>query len=84
MLPYSVYFQFNGIDMTSIRKGLVPDFILRRIVRSLCRQRLREIDRGSMEANQETKMQWIEELRGRELIAEAVDKANEQHYEVRF
>lgn len=48
----------------------------------LCRQRLREIDRGSTEANQEFKMQWIEELRGHECIAEAVDKANEQHYEV--
>ncbi|KLO16896.1 S-adenosyl-L-methionine-dependent methyltransferase [Schizopora paradoxa] len=63
-------------------EGLVPDFILRRIVRVLSRQRLREIDRGSMEANQESKMKWIEELRGREVIAEAVDKANEQHYEL--
>ncbi len=35
-----------------------------------------------MEANQESKMRWIEDVRRREHIAEAVDKANEQHYEV--
>jgi len=63
-------------------EGLIPDFVLRRVVRMLCQQRLREIDRGSMEANQESKMQWIEDLQRREHIAEAVDKANEQHYEV--
>jgi len=35
-----------------------------------------------MQANQESKMVWIEDVRRREHIAEAVDKANEQHYEL--
>ncbi|KAG6865374.1 hypothetical protein C0991_003151 [Blastosporella zonata] len=62
--------------------GLVPDFVVRRIIRVLLRQRLREIDYGSFEANHAAKMQWIEQVRARETIADATDKANEQHYEV--
>ncbi|KAF5375371.1 hypothetical protein D9615_007920 [Tricholomella constricta] len=63
-------------------KGLVPDFIVRRVIRALLRQRLREIDRGSFEANHAAKMRWIEELRARDAIAEVPEKANEQHYQV--
>lgn len=44
--------------------------------------RLREIEHGSLAANHEAKMKWIEEVRKRDLIAEKTDKANEQHYEV--
>ncbi|KZP22043.1 S-adenosyl-L-methionine-dependent methyltransferase [Athelia psychrophila] len=63
-------------------RGLIPDFVLRPAIRALCRQRLREIDLGSFEANHAAKMQWIEGVRARETIAELTDKANEQHYEV--
>ncbi|KAF7376533.1 (S)-coclaurine N-methyltransferase [Mycena sanguinolenta] len=63
-------------------RGLVPDFILRRVIRALLRQRLREIDQGSFEANHARKMKWIEDVRARVQIAELADKANEQHYEV--
>ncbi|KAF7326283.1 S-adenosyl-L-methionine-dependent methyltransferase [Mycena kentingensis (nom. inval.)] len=63
-------------------KGLVPDFITRRVIRALLRQRLREIDHGSFEANFAAKMKWIEDVRSREVIAELTEKANEQHYEV--
>ncbi|KAF7315968.1 S-adenosyl-L-methionine-dependent methyltransferase [Mycena indigotica] len=63
-------------------RGLVPDFIIRRVIRALLRQRLREIDHGSFEANFAAKMKWIEDVRSREAIAELTEKANEQHYEV--
>ncbi|KAK7473175.1 hypothetical protein VKT23_001274 [Stygiomarasmius scandens] len=63
-------------------RGFVPDFILRRAIRALLRQRLREIDLGSFEANHAAKMKWIEGVRARTSIADVPEKANEQHYEV--
>jgi hypothetical protein len=60
----------------------VPDFILRPVIRALCKQRLREINHGSFEANHAAKMEWIEGVRARKTIADLTDKANEQHYEV--
>ncbi|KAG8702962.1 hypothetical protein FRC08_003140 [Ceratobasidium sp. 394] len=63
-------------------KGAIPDFILRRVVRALSEQRLREITYGSLEANHEAKMRWIEKVRVRTVIADETKKANDQHYEV--
>ncbi|KAJ7172544.1 S-adenosyl-L-methionine-dependent methyltransferase [Mycena filopes] len=63
-------------------RGLVPDFVVRRVIRALLRQRLREIDQGSVEANHARKMKWIEDVKNRVQIAELTEKANEQHYEV--
>ncbi|KAF9269325.1 S-adenosyl-L-methionine-dependent methyltransferase [Marasmius fiardii PR-910] len=63
-------------------RGLVPDFILRRVIRALVRQRLREIDHGSLEANHAAKTEWIAGVKARKTIADVPDKANEQHYEV--
>ncbi|KAF5355488.1 hypothetical protein D9758_006352 [Tetrapyrgos nigripes] len=63
-------------------RGLVPDFILRRAIRALLRQRLREIDQGSLGANHAAKMKWIEGVKARTHIADVPEKANEQHYEV--
>jgi hypothetical protein len=68
--------------MSYVPQGLVPDFILRPVIRMLCRQRLREINHGSFEANHAAKMKWIEDVRTRETIADTPEKANEQHYEV--
>ena len=65
-------------------QGLVPDFMLRRAIRFLLRQRLREIDAGSSELNHAAKMKWIEEVRARTMIADVPEKANEQHYEVMY
>ncbi|KAL0567564.1 hypothetical protein V5O48_014424, partial [Marasmius crinis-equi] len=63
-------------------KGLVPDFILRRVIRALLRQRLREINHGSFQANHAAKMDWIAGVKARSSIADLTEKANEQHYEV--
>ena len=74
----------NACGLISIQwQGLVPDFMLRPVIRALCRQRLREIDHGSFEANYAAKMEWIEGVRARSKIADLTEKANEQHYEVR-
>ncbi len=70
--------------VSNILQGLVPDFIIRPTIRALCRQRLREIDAGSFEANYKAKMDWIEGVRARFKIADLTEKANEQHYEVRL
>ncbi|KAJ3555013.1 hypothetical protein NM688_g2809 [Phlebia brevispora] len=63
-------------------KGMIPDFVLRRVIRALLRQRLREIDMGTFEANFDAKMKWIQGVRARQDIADCTEKANEQHYEV--
>ncbi|KAF9024574.1 S-adenosyl-L-methionine-dependent methyltransferase [Hymenopellis radicata] len=70
------------VGYSLLDRGMVPDFVLRRAIRALLRQRLREIDLGSFEANHAAKMKWIEEVRARTTIADVPEKANEQHYEV--
>ncbi len=68
--------------LPSCEKGVIPDFVIRRAIRALLQQRLREIDCGSFEANHAAKMEWIEGVRARDTIAVVTEKANEQHYEV--
>ncbi|KAH9474585.1 (S)-coclaurine N-methyltransferase [Psilocybe cubensis] len=63
-------------------RGLVPDLALRIAIRLLLRQRLREINTGSLEANHTEKMKFIEGLRNHYTIADVPEKANEQLYEV--
>ncbi|KAL1921235.1 uncharacterized protein VTP21DRAFT_10951 [Calcarisporiella thermophila] len=62
-------------------KGIVPDFLMRRVVRYLLRERLSEIGHSTTEKQIAEKMAYVERLRERP-IAEHTDKANEQHYEV--
>ncbi|KAJ3799516.1 S-adenosyl-L-methionine-dependent methyltransferase [Lentinula aff. detonsa] len=68
---------YEGLD-----RGLIPDFIVRIAIRALLRQRLREIDHGSLEANNAAKMAWIKSVKQRTCIADVPEKSNEQHYEV--
>ncbi|KAJ3851287.1 S-adenosyl-L-methionine-dependent methyltransferase [Lentinula lateritia] len=68
---------YDGLD-----RGVVPDFIVRLAIRALLRQRLREIDHGSLDINHAMKMAWIEGVKQRTIIADVPEKANEQHYEV--
>ncbi|KAJ2917738.1 hypothetical protein MD484_g2616, partial [Candolleomyces efflorescens] len=63
-------------------RGILPDFLVRRGIRSLCRVRLGEIDHGSLEKNHAEKLNWIEGVKSRSTIADVPEKANEQHYEV--
>ncbi|KAK4050753.1 hypothetical protein OIO90_004975 [Microbotryomycetes sp. JL221] len=65
----------------ALDKGLVPDFVIRRAIRLLCNQRLKDISTTSMQQSVESKWQYIEELKRRPVAIET-DKANQQHYEV--
>lgn len=67
------------IDWTE--RGWVPDFALRAGIRRLLKQRLRETDRGSAEANGARRDELIAEFSSGP-IALVPEKANEQHYEV--
>lgn len=69
----------------SYQQGLVPDLALRFAIRSLLSKRLREVGaQDPIEKIHSRKMEWIEQQNGKKLIAECVDDANKQHYEVRF
>ncbi|KAA1474001.1 S-adenosyl-L-methionine-dependent methyltransferase [Dentipellis sp. KUC8613] len=76
-MDHALQFGYGLLD-----QGLIPDFALRIAIRALLRQRLREIDHGSYEANHAAKMNWIARSRARSTIADVPEKANEQHYEV--
>lgn len=64
-----------------LETGRVPDFLIRRGIRSLIRQRLVEEDKGSPEAQQRHLMAFVAQLRQSPIAINTVD-ANEQHYEV--
>ena len=66
---------------TLVEKGLLPDQVVRFGIRRLLRRRLKDEDRGDIEANLESLMGWADELRGSP-IAVHTDAANDQHYEV--
>ena len=57
------------------------DFLVRRAIRGLNRERLRELRQGGVEAQVQRKQALIEELR-RSPLAVVPEQANEQHYEV--
>ena len=70
-----------SIAIDLMERGLLPDSLVRFGIRRLCRQRLRDEDRGSPEANTAAKKAFVETLRN-EPVAVHTDAANEQHYEV--
>lgn len=64
-----------------LEKNLIPDFLLRQGIRHLLAQRLKDEDKGSIEANQQHLMQVITELKNSPIAIET-KTANKQHYEV--
>ena len=65
-----------SLSIQLTERGLLPDALVRRGIRRLLRQRIREIaedPRGDAD--------WVREL-GAGSVAEATDAANEQHYEL--
>ncbi len=64
-----------------LEKNKIPDFLLRAGIRKLLAQRIKEEDRGSLEANQERLMELITELKTGPIAIET-SAANVQHYEV--
>ena len=60
-------------------RSVIPDALIRLGIRRRCAARLRELQRGSLEARHERERRFIEGLR-RSQVAIHTDKANEQHY----
>lgn len=71
-----------GVAYSLLDRGTIPDVALRPIIRSLCRERLGKITRGTTQERHERKMEYIAKLKAREVIADKTAEANEQHYEV--
>ncbi len=68
-----------AIDLTE--RGWVPDAVIRRGVRQLVRDRLREIRAGDCEASAAEARDFVAHMDAAQ-IAPLPEKANEQHYEV--
>lgn len=64
-----------------LERDLVPDFLIRRHIRRLLMQRLREEDKGSPEAQQAHLIKLIAQMKTSPIAIET-DAANAQHYEV--
>jgi cyclopropane-fatty-acyl-phospholipid synthase len=64
-----------------LESGVVPDAVIRAAIRRMLRDRLREEDRGSAEANRAKLLAFVDEMK-RSPIALRTDSANAQHYEV--
>ena len=64
-----------------LEKNKIPDFLIRIGIRKLLKQRLRDENKGSIEAQQKYFMQLIEELKASPIAIHTAE-ANEQHYEV--
>jgi cyclopropane-fatty-acyl-phospholipid synthase len=64
-----------------IERNKVPDWLLRRGIRKLLKERLREEDKGDPEAQQEHLASLIEGLKASPIAINTAE-ANQQHYEV--
>ncbi|MGD8783443.1 MAG: cyclopropane-fatty-acyl-phospholipid synthase family protein [Thioalkalispiraceae bacterium] len=68
-----------AFDLTE--QGLVPDAVMRRGIRFLVKQRLKEIHAGDAEKMDELRNEFIKHMQDSP-VALVPEKANEQHYEV--
>jgi len=64
-----------------IEQNKVPDFLLRKGIRRLLKQRLEEENKGGVEAQQAHLMGLIDQLKASPIAVNTAD-ANQQHYEV--
>ncbi len=71
----------QSLSFALLERDLVPDWLIRAGIRRLLAQRLREEDKGGVEAQQAHFMKFVEELR-QSPVAIATREANEQHYEL--
>ena len=70
-----------SLSYSLLERDLLPDWLIRAGIRRLLDQRLRDEDKGDVEAQQQHLMQFVEELR-QSPVAIATREANEQHYEL--
>ena len=71
----------TSLAMRLLERDLVPDFLIRRRIRSLLAARLREEDQRDPERQQQRLMDFIRQLEQSPVAIETA-AANEQHYEV--
>lgn len=71
----------TSLAMNLLERDLVPDFLIRRRIRSLLAARLREEDQGDPERQQQRLTDFVRRLT-RSPVAIETAAANEQHYEV--
>ncbi|HTU64582.1 MAG TPA: cyclopropane-fatty-acyl-phospholipid synthase family protein [Steroidobacteraceae bacterium] len=71
----------TSLTMTLLERDLVPDFLIRRRIRSLLAARLREEDLGDPERQQQRLQDFVQQLAASPVAIETA-AANEQHYEV--
>ena len=64
-----------------IEQNRVPDFLLRKGIRKLLKQRLKDENKGGVQAQQQHLMLLIDQLKA-SLVAVNTADANQQHYEV--
>ncbi len=64
-----------------LEKNIIPDFIIRTGIRQICKQRLKEETKGSVEEQHQHFMTFVGQLKD-SAIAVETNAANEQHYEV--
>ena len=64
-----------------LERDILPDAFIRQGIRCLLRQRLQQEDRGSLEANLESKLCFVKKLRSGPIAIQTA-AANQQHYEV--
>jgi len=64
-----------------IEKNKVPDLLLRKGIRTLLKQRLRDENKGGVEAQQAHLMALVDRLKASPIAVNTAD-ANQQHYEV--
>ncbi|CAO1614721.1 unnamed protein product [Sympodiomycopsis kandeliae] len=65
----------------ALDRGYIPDFLVRRAIRTLLAQRRSTLSTGKYSLDHENKSKYIESLKTEDIAIET-DKANEQHYEV--
>jgi cyclopropane-fatty-acyl-phospholipid synthase len=71
----------NTLAMKLLERDLVPDFLIRRRIRSLLAARLRAEDQGDPQRQQQRLQEFIRKLAASPVAIETA-AANEQHYEV--
>src|SRR6185312_6588727 len=71
----------TSLAMNLLERDLVPDFLIRRRIRSLLGDRLREASAGGPEQQQQRLRQLVRGLAESPVAIETA-AANEQHYEV--
>jgi cyclopropane-fatty-acyl-phospholipid synthase len=72
---------FLSLGIDAMERGLVPDVLVRRAIRKLCRQRLLGCDTGSAAVNDAACQSFVQSM-SQGPIAPVPEKANEQHYEL--